>query len=308
MASVFINYRRADSASWAQKLFGHLSMRYGKDLIFEDVESLRPGEKWMDAIREEIQRCDVFLVLIGPSWLEPIDDQGLRRIDNNEDVLRVEVGEALNAHCAIIPVLVGGTNMPSKEELPDSIAALTEYQAFELGEERWNSDVEELIEQLRELIQPTRRAVSLNALQQEAYQMQLRCLELLDQNNDPAGALECAQKMSRLLDRNLPLFPNDPYLKVCRGFSLKNEARALSRLNRAAESGEALGEAEQVFRTMRSENPRDAAAWNGSGSVAALRRDYKAALVYINKALEIQPDYEAALHDKQEILKQIGQV
>jgi len=129
MASVFINYRRADSASWAKKLFEHLSMRYGKDLIFEDVESLRPGEKWMNAILQEILRCDVFLVLIGPSWLGLKDDQGRRRIANDEDVLRVEVSEALKARCTVIPILVGGTDMPSKEELPDSIAALTERQA-----------------------------------------------------------------------------------------------------------------------------------------------------------------------------------
>lgn len=308
MASVFINYRRADSAAWAKRLFDHLSMRYGRDLIFEDVESIRPGQKWMDAILEEILKCEVFLVMIGPNWMELQDEHGNRRIADNEDVLCIEISEALKAECHIIPLLVGGINMPAREELPASISALAGYQAVNLSDEQWNPDVMKLIDELRELISVTRGGVSLDGVQQEAYQMQVRYFELLDEKKNPAEALECAQRTSRYLDRHLPVFPNDPYLKVCRGYNLKNEAMALSYLRRPAEFGETLGEAERVFRTMRAENPQDASAWNGSGSVEALRGNYRVALEYIDKALEIEPDYEAALHDRQEVLRRIEQI
>ena len=302
MASVFISYRRADSASWAEKLFGHISMRFGKDLVFEDVESLKPGQKWMDEIKKEVHNCDVFLVVIGPGWLGQKDDNGQRRIDNEKDVLRIEVSEALNAKCTVIPVLVGGAELPSRNELPDPIVPLIERQLVELRDGHWNEDVKRLIEELRNLIQLTREMANLSSVQKEAYQMQLQYFEIFENEKNPAGALECGQKLSKLLDRHLPLFPEDSYLKVCRGYSLKNEAMALRWLGRTAEFGETLGEAERIFRAMRSENPQDCDAWNGSGSVEALRGNYSVALEYIDKCLEICPDHEAALHDKQQIL------
>lgn len=306
MASVFISYRRADSSTWAKKLYGHLSMRFGKDLIFKDIESLTPGAKWMETILEEVHSCDVFLLLIGPTWLEQQTKAGQRRIDNENDVLRVELSEALKTSCTVVPVLVGGAKMPHKSDLPDSVASLSERQAVELEDGKWNEDVMELIEELRNLIQLTRESVNLKSVQQEAYHMQLRYFELLEQEKNPSGALESAQKMSRLLDRTLPLFPNDQYLKICRGYSLKNEAMALRWLGRKVEFGETLGEAERIFRVMRSENPKDANAWNGSGSVEAIRGNYASALGYINKCLELDPAHEAALRDKKKIQRRIG--
>ena len=79
--------------------------------------------------------------------------------------------------------------------------------------EALNEDIKELIEELRHLIQGTRGAESLESVQQEAYQMQQRYFELLEQKKNPAEALEFAQKLSKLLDRNLPLFPYDPFFQ-----------------------------------------------------------------------------------------------
>jgi tetratricopeptide (TPR) repeat protein len=77
---------------------------------------------------------------------------------------------------------------------------------------------------------------------------------------------------------------------------------ALAQLGRHAEAEEALGQADLVFRTRWAENPQDAGAWNGSGSVEALRGHYEQALTYIDKALEIDPDYEEAKQDRQRVL------
>ena len=41
MSKVFISYRRADSAEWAKRLYCHLSMRFGEDLIFQDVDDIQ---------------------------------------------------------------------------------------------------------------------------------------------------------------------------------------------------------------------------------------------------------------------------
>jgi hypothetical protein len=306
MASVFISYRRADSAHWATLLFGHVSMRFGKDLVFQDVESLKPGQKWLEAIRQQVRESEVFLVVIGPQWLTLKDDSGQRRIDDAQDILRLEIGEALDSSCTVIPILVGGAKMPPGSELPESISTLVGRQGVEILDERWNEDVGGLLEELRSLIKPTRGSVSLEIVQREAYERQQEYFEILERDRSPARALESAQALSRLLDRNLPLFPHDSYLKACRAYSLKNEAMALQSLGRTTEFGELLGDAERIFRAMRSENPRDADAWNGSGSVEALRGNYNTALEYIDKCLEIDPDHEAARHDKKLILERIG--
>lgn len=306
MASVFISYRRTDSASWATLLFGHVSMRFGKDLVFQDVESLKPGQKWLEEIRKQIRECEVFLVVIGPQWLTLKNDSGQRRLDDAQDVLMVEMVEALDSNCAVIPILVGGAKMPSGNDLPESIATLGGRQAVEIRDVRWNEDVGALLEALRSLITPTRGSVTLENVQREAYERQLEYFDILEKERSPARALESAQALSRQLDRNLPLFPDDAYLKACRAYSLKNEAMALQSLGRTTEFGELLGDAERIFRAMRSENPHDADAWNGSGSVEALRGNYTTALEYIDKCLEIAPDHEAALHDRKLIRERLG--
>jgi tetratricopeptide (TPR) repeat protein len=60
----------------------------------------------------------------------------------------------------------------------------------------------------------------------------------------------------------------------------------------------ALSEAEKMFETIRQQEPDDPSAWNGLGNVALLRNDPSSALNYIDRALEIRPDYEAARNDR----------
>ena len=117
MSGVFISYRRADSAGHAGRLFDHLSMRFGADLIFQDFDDIKPGTDFLQAIQTAIKSCDIMLVLIGPLWLE--DAQGRRRLDDLEDVLRLEVSEALQKDVTVIPVLLGGATMPPAEDLPE---------------------------------------------------------------------------------------------------------------------------------------------------------------------------------------------
>ena len=57
-----------------------------------------------------------------------------------------------------------------------------------------------------------------------------------------------------------------------------------------------------TFSTATQERPADAGAWNGMGSVCMVRGQLKAALRYVDKALQRVPDYPAALHDKAALL------
>ncbi|MFY9610840.1 MAG: toll/interleukin-1 receptor domain-containing protein [Blastocatellia bacterium] len=118
MSRVFISYRRADNAHSATKLYRHLSMRFGKDRVFQDVDDIKPGADFLETIRQELASCQVFLILIGPRWL--IDAQG--RLDEPNDVLRMEIAEALGYEATVPPVLVGGAGMPSPDALPEPLS------------------------------------------------------------------------------------------------------------------------------------------------------------------------------------------
>lgn len=273
-----------------------------KGLVFQDVDDIGPGLDFLEAIRQELESCRVFLILIGPHWL--VDAQGRRRLSDPQDVLRIEVAEGLASEGTVIPVLVGGARMPSADDLPDPLRPLARRQATELRDRRWIPDVEALIERLRELVLPTIEQMPLRYAKQELREMQHRYFELLDTNT--ADALEHAQKTQAYLDRVLPLYPQDPELKVTRGYLFKNEAMALLRLGRYDESEVALNDGERTFRIMIEEQPRDAGAWNGLGSVEAVRGNYEEALGYIDRALEIHPDDPAALADREQILRVIA--
>ena len=61
----------------------------------------------------------------------------------------------------------------------------------------------------------------------------------------------------------------------------------------------ALAEAEKMFEIIREQKPDDPGAWNGLGSVAILKGDPESAIMYIDRALELNPNYEAARHDRE---------
>jgi tetratricopeptide (TPR) repeat protein len=301
MSRVFISYRRADSAEWANNLNRRLGMRYGEDLIFQDVEDIQPGDNWLETIKQELQVCQVFLILIGPYWL--VDKGGRKRLEDPGDILRMEVVEALASQGIVIPTLVGGAEMILADSLPEPLKPLSLRQAISLRDEQWNADVNALMERLRELILPTAREIPIKHAQDELQELQKQYFKHLGVNN--AEALKLVQKTQAYLDRVMPLYPQDGILKVTRGYLFKNEAMALLRLKRTDEARVALDRGEIIFRTMLEEIPDDPSAWNGLGSIESIRGNFEKALEYIDRALIIAPNYPAALQDKQQILEHL---
>jgi tetratricopeptide (TPR) repeat protein len=203
----------------------------------------------------------------------------------------------------VIPVLIGNAVIPSSEELPEPIKSLSKKQAAKVSDDRWNDDIDSLMERLRELVIPRKGPESLEEAKREISSKQYEYFKLYSQG--PADALKLAKKVLAHLDRISPQYPRDPDLQLLRGYFHKNEAMALRDLRRRREFKESLIKADRVFSTMIRERPNDAGAWNGKGSVEALRGHFKKALHYVDKALEIDPTYEAAKQDREEILKHI---
>src|SRR5262249_34641835 len=108
-------------------------------------------------------------------------------------------------------------------------------------------------------------------------------------------------------DPVLPQSPDDFELQNFRAYFLKDYGMVQRDLNHPQEAQTAFREAGKMFEAVRQQKPDDPSAWNGLGSVAALSGDYNTALHYINKALQIQPDYSAAIEDRKNILNLMQQ-
>ena len=139
----------------------------------------------------------------------------------------------------------------------------------------------------------------LNKLQSEFF--------VLLRAGDLDGAEANVTRTLDLLDPVLPSHPNDWYLQNVRAYTFKNYALVMRKRGNVKESHRALAEAERMFEAIREQKPDDAGAWNGLGSVAMLKGDPERAMVYIDRALELNPNYKEAKHDRalaKKILKQ----
>jgi len=151
MADLFLSYRRDDSAGFAGRLADDLEAAFGAGSVFRDVDDIRPGEDFVHAIETHLRAVGVVLVMIGPSWLA-CGTQGARRLDNPHDYVRVEIEAALRSGKPLIPLLVGGADMPAEADLPGAMARLARRQAVVLSDAGWRGDVARLVASLRGML------------------------------------------------------------------------------------------------------------------------------------------------------------
>lgn len=152
MDKIFISYRREDSEGFARSLFQSLVKRFGEDHIFMDVEDIALGMDFVEAIDSSLADCGAMLVLIGRDWLNCTDEQGLRRLEKDDDFVRTELARAIERKVRVIPILLKGAQMPKADELPEELRSLARRQAIELRHEGWDHDVDHLSSSLEKAI------------------------------------------------------------------------------------------------------------------------------------------------------------
>jgi predicted ATPase len=140
--SIFISYRRDDSAGHAGHLYADLVAHFGAGSVFMDTETIEPGADFTVELSREIESCDVLIALIGKQWLQP-------RLSEPGDYVRQEIQAALDRKLRVIPILLQGARMPSVAQLPQSISELSHKNALEISNSRWRHDVDRLIAALQ---------------------------------------------------------------------------------------------------------------------------------------------------------------
>ena len=93
---IFISYRREDSAANALGIGQYLENEFGRKNVFIDID-MRAGTKFPAVLEQRLAECKVMLVLIGPDWLNSLDEKGQRRLDNPDDWVRLEISARFKA-------------------------------------------------------------------------------------------------------------------------------------------------------------------------------------------------------------------
>ena len=142
---VFINYRRGDDPGFVQALFARLEQSFRSEDLFMDVDHIAAGVDFVRALDEKVAQCDVMLAVIGKGWLDARDADGKRRLDDEQDFVRIEIESAIRRGKLIVPVLVGGATLPEAEDLPASLKPLVRFNAVRLTHERFRDDARGLV-------------------------------------------------------------------------------------------------------------------------------------------------------------------
>jgi len=144
LGSVFISYRRDDSAGFAGRIYDRLTKSLRHAQFFLDVDNILAGVDFGDVLSDHVGRCDALIAVIGRSWLSSADAENRRRLDDPLDTVRIEIEAALGRGIRVIPVLVDGAEMPRLEELPESLKTLARRQKIDVFHANFDADVKKL--------------------------------------------------------------------------------------------------------------------------------------------------------------------
>ncbi len=187
MTRIFISYRRDDSAYVAAAINEKLEQRFGAHSVFFDIDSIPLGTDFRQYISDAVSGCDVLLAIIGDTWIEVVDKDGNRRLDNPVDFVRLELESALERDIPVIPVLVDEAPMPSKAALPSSLRDLAFRNAAEVRAGR------DLQEHLARLVKGVEKSVEAREKQPASTSFQNSSIE------SPADLLKKSPKAAKRL-------------------------------------------------------------------------------------------------------------
>ncbi len=147
---IFISYRRQDTLETVGRLHDHLRRAFEEDRLFLDVDRQAAGDDYRMVIGRALAHSDVMLVVIGMEWLNATNREGRRRLDNADDMVRIELETAFGRNLRVVPVLVEGATIPAAADLPPSLQPLCYRTAMPVRPDPdFQMDFQRLVEALR---------------------------------------------------------------------------------------------------------------------------------------------------------------
>jgi formylglycine-generating enzyme required for sulfatase activity len=154
MSSVFISYRRDDSADVTGRIFDKLRSHFKQKLVvFRDLDNIPLGRDFREVITKAVESCEVLLAVIGPTWLENRNEDGKRRLEDPYDFVRLEIETALKRKIPVIPLLVSRAVMPKAAQLSKSLQPLVFHSGLEIRRDPdFHNDMDRLIRAITEML------------------------------------------------------------------------------------------------------------------------------------------------------------
>ena len=116
-----------------------------------DVDDISPGADFATHIDAKVGSCDAMVVVIGKNWLAARNAEGQLRLSDPKDFVGLEVSLALQRGVLVIPVLVGGAQIPKAEELRADLKPLARRNALTLNDPEFQRDAEVLVQTLEKI-------------------------------------------------------------------------------------------------------------------------------------------------------------
>jgi hypothetical protein len=141
---VFINYRRADTKALAGRIADRFAAMIGKQNVFFDISTIKGGDDFEARITAAIDEAAVFLVIVGPHWLECFAAPATLAAREDFDYVQWEIRAALGCGKRVVPLLIDGATMPVAADLPADIVGLATRNAMTLRHETFDRDFDHL--------------------------------------------------------------------------------------------------------------------------------------------------------------------
>ncbi|MDQ6843505.1 MAG: toll/interleukin-1 receptor domain-containing protein [Bacteroidota bacterium] len=158
--NIFISYRKDDSKWNTQILYDRLSQFFPAGSLFKDFNTIKAGEDYRNSIDKALKKCNVLLVVMGKGWLGITDTDGRKRLENPEDLVRIEIATALKRNIRVIPVLFDNIGMPRQQELPEDLQPLILRQCISVSETNFDYDIRHLAEAIKNKTIENKKRVS----------------------------------------------------------------------------------------------------------------------------------------------------
>ena len=153
-STIILSYRREDSAGVTGRIFDRLTQEFGTDRVFMDIDSMPAGVDFHDHLQQILADCGALLVVVGKSWRSQRKGQPARIMDP-DDWVRIEVETALDRGIPVVPLLVDGASLPTRDQLPESLWPLLRRNALPVDSGRdFHAQLTRLVRDLRLQIDP----------------------------------------------------------------------------------------------------------------------------------------------------------
>lgn len=160
MGKIFISYRRADSEYVVGRIYEELCDTYGRDNVFEDIDSIPLGVDFREEISKVVHTCDILIAIIGENWSKVEDKSGKIRIQDSNDYVRVEIEEALKRNIPVIPIITSNAELPKEEDLPESLKKLAYHNAIYIRPDPdFKNDINRLKENINKIYKKPHRKI-----------------------------------------------------------------------------------------------------------------------------------------------------